>query len=115
MENPFESIEKRLEAIEKKLDSLINTVENPDKNPKLSPTWMTSKQLMPYLGISSSVLASLRLNKIPYYRIGGKILYKKQEIDELIEKSRQKSGNEYLNDFLISQHGKDRLNKSKYR
>jgi hypothetical protein len=114
MENPFDPIEKRLIVIEEKLDSLINEIENPDKNRNLSPTWMTSKQLMQYLGISSSVLASLRLNKIPYYRIGGKILYKKQEIDDLIEKSRQKSGNEYLNDFLISQQGKDRLNKSKF-
>lgn len=113
MENPFETIEKRLFDIEGKLDSLINKVDNPEKNSN-SPTWMTSKQLMQYLGISSSILANLRLNKIPYYRLGGKILYKKQEIDELIEKSRHKSGNEYLNDFLISPQGKDRLNKSKF-
>lgn len=112
MENPFVTIENRLFDIEGKLDSLINKVDNPENSN--SPTWMTSKQLMQYLGISSSILANLRLNKIPYYRLGGKILYKKQEIDELIEKSRHKSGNEYLNDFLISPQGKDRLNKLKY-
>jgi len=113
MENPFETIEKRLIDIEGKLDGLIAKVDNPEKNSN-SPKWMTSKQLMQYLGISSSILANLRLNKIPYYRLGGKILYKKQEIDELIEKSRHKSGNEYLNEFLISPQGKDRLNKSKF-
>lgn len=114
MENPFELIERRLAIIEEKLDGLITNIDNPEKNRNLSPTWMTSKQLMQYLGISSSILANLRINKIPYYRLGGKILYKKQEIDDLIEKSRHKSGNEYLNEFLISPQGKDRLNKSKF-
>ena len=113
MENPFELIERRLAVIEEKLDSLIAKVDNPEKNSN-SLTWMTSKQLMLYLGISSSILANLRLNKIPYYRLGGKILYKKEEIDDLIEKSRHKSGNEYLNEFLISPQGKERLNKSKF-
>lgn len=113
MENPFELIEKRLASIEEKLDRIIN-VDEQDKDENRYPTWMTSKQLMEYLGISSSVLANLRLNKIPYYRLGGKILYKKQEIDDLIEKSRHKSGNEYLDEFLISPKGKERLSKSKF-
>lgn len=114
MDNPFELIEKRLAVIEEKLDSLYAKFDNPDKNQNLSPVWMTSKQLTQYLGISSSILANLRLNKIPYYRLGGKILYKKQEIDDLIGKSRHKSGNEYLDEFLISPQGRDRLSRSKF-
>lgn len=113
MENPFELIEKKLAAIEEKLDSLIQGIDNPgDSN--LSPTWITSKQLAQHLGLSTTAIGNLRINKIPYYKIGGRILYKKQEIDEFIERTRHKGGREYLDEFLNSPQGKDRLNQSKF-
>jgi hypothetical protein len=113
MENPFESIEQKLSAIEGKLDNLINSIENP-KDSNLSPTWITSKQLAQHLGLSTTAIGNLRINKIPYYKIGGRILYKKQEIDEFIERTRHKGGSEYLDEYLKSPQGKDRLNKSKF-
>jgi hypothetical protein len=113
MENPFELIEQRLTAIEGKLDSLINSIENP-KDSNLSPTWITSKQLAQHLGLSTTAIGNLRINKIPYYKIGGRILYKKQEIDEFIERTRHKGGREYLDEFLNSQQGKERLSQSKF-
>ena len=113
MENPFELIEQRLSTIEKKLDSLINSIENP-KDFNLSPTWITSKQLAQHLGLSTTAIGNLRINKIPYYKIGGRILYKKQEIDEFIEMTRHKGGREYLDEFLNSQQGKERLSLSKF-
>ena len=114
MENPFELIEKRLSAIEDLLERLVNKIENPDEISNTSPTWINSKQLAQHLGISTTAVANLRISKIPYYKIGGRILYKKQEIDEFIERTRHKSGNEYLNDFLNSPQGKERLSQSKY-
>jgi hypothetical protein len=113
MENPFESIEQRLSAIEEKLDGLINRIENP-KDSNLFPTWITSKQLAQHLGLSTTAIGNLRINKIPYYKIGGRILYKKQEIDEFIERTRHKGGREYLDEFLNSPQGKDRLSQSKF-
>ena len=113
MENPFELIEQRLAAIEGKLDSLINSIDNP-KDFNLSPTWITSKQLAQHLGLSTTAIGNLRINKIPYYKIGGRILYKKQEIDEFIERTRHKGGREYLDEFLNSQQGKERLSQSKF-
>ena len=113
MENPFELIEQRLTAIEGKLDSLINNSDNPNDS-NLSPTWINSKQLAKHLGISTTAVGNLRINKIPYYKIGGRILYKKQEIDEFIERTRHKGGGEYLNEFLNSQQGKERLSQSKF-
>ncbi|MBE0654595.1 MAG: helix-turn-helix domain-containing protein [Bacteroidales bacterium] len=110
MENPFETIEQRLLAIEGKLDSLIQKMDNPEN---LSPKWINSKQLAQHLGISTAAVANLRINKIPYYKIGGRILYKKQEIDEFIEKTRHKSGGEYLDEYLNSRQGKDRLSQSR--
>ncbi len=114
MENPFELIEQRLMAIEGKIDSLIEKLENPKDSSSLSPKWINSKQLAQHLGISTAAVANLRINKIPYYKIGGRILYKKQEIDEFIEKTRHKSGGEYLDEYLNSQQGKERLSQSKY-
>ena len=113
MENPFELIEQRLAIIEGKIDSLINSIDKPiDTN--LSPTWITSKQLAQHLGLSTTAIGNLRINKIPYYKIGGRILYKKQEIDEFIEMTRHKGGREYLDEFLNSQQGKERLSQSKF-
>ena len=97
MENPFESIEKRLEIIENKLDTMLEKIDNPETS---SPTWLTSKQLAQHLGISVSTVSKLRGRKIPFYKLGGKIYFKKQEIDEWIEKTRHKSGGEYLSEYL---------------
>jgi hypothetical protein len=113
MENPFDLIEQRLGSIEEKLDSLIQSIENP-KDDKASTTWINSKQLAQHLGISTTAVGNLRINKIPYYKIGGRILYKKQEIDEFIERTRHKGGGEYLNEFLNSPQGKERLSQSKF-
>ena len=114
MENPFDIIEQRLTSIEGKLDRLIGKLDNPSDSLNLSPTWINSKQLAQHLGISTTAVGNLRITKIPYYKIGGRILYKKQEIDEFIERTRHKGGREYLDEFLSSPQGKERLNQSKF-
>ena len=114
MENPFELIEQRLMTIEEKIDGLIQIIDKANDSSKLSPTWITSKQLAQHLGLSVTTITNLRGNKIPYYKIGGRILFKKQEIDEFIEKIRHKSGGEYLDDYLNSPQGKKRLNQLKF-
>lgn len=114
MENPFDIIEQRLTSIEAKLQRLIEGLDNPNDSSNPSITWITSKQLAQHLGLSITAIGNLRINKIPYYKIGGRILYKKQEIDEFIERTRHKGGGEYLNEFLNSQQGKERLNQSKF-
>ena len=114
MENPFELIEQRLAAIEAKLDNLIHNADVSEDSKNKLPTWINSKQLSKYLGLSLPAIANLRIRKVPYYKIGGRIMYKKQEIDEFIESTRHKSGSEYLNEYLNSNQGKDRLSQSKF-
>ena len=97
MENPFEELQKRLESIEEKLDNLTETIENPQNS---TPQWLSTKQLAKMLGVSTSTITNLRISKLPYYKLGGRILFKKQEIDEFIDKTRHKSGSEYLNEYL---------------
>jgi len=99
MENPFESLENRLASIESKLDGLIQSINSPKTS---MPTWLTTKQLAQHLGVSTSFVTNLRISKIPYYKLGGRVYFKKQEIDEFIESTRHKAGSEYLNEFLAS-------------
>jgi excisionase family DNA binding protein len=97
MENPFETIDQRLASLEAKIDKLLTRLDNPGAD---APIWLSSKQLAQHLVVSVSAVTNMRINKIPYYKIGGKILFKKQEIDEFIEKTRHKSGGENLQDYL---------------
>lgn len=100
MENPFDAIDKRLDSIEMKLDKLI--LQNDAPSASSTPKWLNSKQVAEHLGITTTALGNLRINKIPYYKIGGRILYKLTEIDEYIEKTRHKTGGEYLSEYLGS-------------
>ena len=96
----------QLEAIEKKLEGLIQRI---DKPPVISTTtWITSKQLAQHLGISPAAVTKLRYSKLPFYKIGGKVLFKKQEVDEFIEQTRHKTGGEYLNEYLEGNREKSR-------
>lgn len=97
MENPFEKLENRLSSIENKLDIMLEKFENPQAS---GPTWITSKQLAQHLGVSVTTVTKLRGGKLPYYKLSGKIYFKKQEVDEWIENTRHKSGSEYLNEYL---------------
>lgn len=114
MENPFDIIEQRLIAIEAKVDDLLQKFEQYDETKHPPPIWMNSKELSKYLGITTAALANLRTRKIPYYKIGGRIMYKKQEIDEFIERTRHKSGSENLDEYLTSNEGRHRLSQSRF-
>ncbi len=114
MENPFELLEQRLATIEEKLDSIIEKIDNPKDSSKLSPTWITSRQFAQHLGLSVSTVTNLRGKKLPYYKIGGRILFKTEEVNEFLENTRHKSSGEHLSDYLNSSQGKERLDQSKF-
>jgi len=97
MENPFDLIEHRLEVIEKKINDLLELAENPSST---KITWVNTKQLAEYLCVSTATITKLRGSRLPYYKVGGRVLFKKQEIDEVIEKTRHKTGGEYLSEYL---------------
>jgi len=97
MENPFEALENRLASIESKLDGLLKSINSP--SPAL-PAWMTTKQLAQHLGVSAAFITSLHGSKLPFYKLGGKVYFKKQEIDKFIQKTRHKTGGEYLDEYL---------------
>ncbi len=100
MENPFDLLEQRLLAIEEKLDVMIKKIDNQENTSSLSTTWATTKQLAQHLGISTAAITNMRGTKIPYYKIGGRILFKREEVDDYIQKSRYMSGRDNLDEYL---------------
>jgi excisionase family DNA binding protein len=53
---------------------------------------MNDSELANYLKVSRRTLQEYRNNGIlPYYQIGGKILYRESDIEELLEKNRQEA------------------------
>jgi len=54
--------------------------------------YMNDAELANYLKVSRRTLQEYRNNGIlPYYQIGGKILYRESDIEELLEKNRQEA------------------------
>jgi excisionase family DNA binding protein len=104
MENPFEILEQRLSQIENKLDLLISRIDDKKDTSGLDPTWVTTKQLSQHLGISTAAVTNIRGTKIPYYKIGGRILFKREEVDEYIQKSRYMSGGDRLDEYIKRHH-----------
>lgn len=104
MENPFEILDQRLSQIEKKLDTLMARIGEQKDASMLDPTWVTTKQLSQHLGISTAAVTNMRGTKIPYYKIGGRILFKRQEVDEYIHKSRYMSGGDRLDEYIKHHH-----------
>ena len=100
MENPFEILDQRLSSIKEKLESLILKIDKKNESSSLDPTWVTTKQLSQHLGISTAAVTNIRGIKIPYYKIGGRILFKREEVDEYIQKSRYMSGRDNLDEYL---------------
>jgi len=100
MENPFELLDQRLSTIEDKLDILIARIDVQKDASVLDPTWVTTKQLSQHLGISTAAVTNIRGSKIPYYKICGRILFKREEVDEYIQKSRYMTGRDNLDEYL---------------
>lgn len=51
--------------------------------------YLTEQELSQALKITKRTLIEYRMNgKLPYYKIGGKILYKEQDIMEIMEKNK---------------------------
>lgn len=52
-------------------------------------TWLSERQAEKYLDCSKDFLISLRQRGLPFYKPGGKIYFKKDEIDSFIQKNKQ--------------------------
>ena len=52
------------------------------------------------MNVSTSAITNMRGSKLPYYKMGGKILFKREEINQWIETTRHQSNAEQFDHFL---------------
>lgn len=61
-------------------------------NTKIAPIgkiWLSNHDAQVYLGVGVDFFKRLRANgKIPFYKVGGTVFYRKNDIDRLLEKGR---------------------------
>lgn len=51
--------------------------------------WFTNRDAQSYLGVSLDFLKRLRSEgRLPFYKVGGTVFYRKRDIDRLLERSR---------------------------
>jgi len=88
MENPFETIDKRLERIEILLEKLV-TQQNDNSEISYNKP-MTAKELGIYLNLSVYTIYGLvHKRSIPFIKKGNRLYFQKKVIDEWLENSRQ--------------------------
>jgi len=86
--------DEQLAFLFRTIDELSETIENIVRNPKAklgNGQYLTDKDLSRLLKISRRCLQDYRTEgKIPFYRIGGKILYRVSDIEDFLAKKYEK-------------------------
>ena len=93
-ENPFETILERLDRIEKAISNLKteNSIVAESKP-------MNLKEVVAYMGTSTSAIYKLTSTaEIPHYKLGKKLFFKKEEIDEWIYANKVKTRQDIENE-----------------
>ncbi len=87
MENPFELILERLDRMEKAINNL-----NPSDTINVEEKTMDIIELANYIKVAkTSIYGLTNQKKIPHYKLGKKLYFKKSEIDEWIFSKRIKT------------------------
>lgn len=56
---------------------------------QIEKIWLSNKEAQAYLGVGMDFLKNLRSSgRIPFFKVGNTVLYRKRDIDKLIEKNR---------------------------
>lgn len=80
---------KQVVVFFKALDDMftkINKIVENSRSPLNGERYITDKELAQWLKISRRTLQEYRSNGIlPYYQLGGKILYKESDVEKLLE------------------------------
>ena len=81
--------DKRLISLFQRMEQLSNTIEKIVRTPKSKfegEQYLTDKELVRLLKISTRTLQDHRMDgKLPFYRIGAKILYRASDIEHFLE------------------------------
>lgn len=79
MDNPFQQINEKLDAINRKM-----------KSPEQPPEWLDADQAAAFLGLKkSTVYKKVMLGELPHYKTGKKLKFKRSELEAYIESGKQ--------------------------
>ncbi len=96
MDNPFSTIDQRLEGIEHSLRLILESKAIISPTPLQNPTPVDHKfsilELSKYLGVNMSTVHRYKANGvIPFYKAGRTIFFKKSEVDAAMSSIQVKS------------------------
>ena len=95
MENPFEIILKRLDAIEQLLREIKYGKKEPIQSTEFGKEFMNVSQVAEYLSLSVSTVYGLTHRmEIPNYKRGKRLCFKKVEIDDWLTETRRSTQSE---------------------
>jgi excisionase family DNA binding protein len=87
MENPFETILERLKAIEKLLYDLSKSYHNKHKDAEIYPELLNITEAAKYLDLAKQTVYGLTASrKIPHYKRGKRIYFKRDELIQWVLK-----------------------------
>lgn len=80
-----EALPNRLDRLEQKIDDLAEKLDKPTTRRK----WLDTAQALEMMNVTVAYLYSLRKNGLLHaYKVQGKVYYKLEEIEQLLENSR---------------------------
>lgn len=79
MYNPFDEINAKLEAMRRSMN-----------NPEPPPEWLNADQASVFLDLKkSTIYKKTMMGELPFYKTGKKLMFKRSELEALIEAGRQ--------------------------
>jgi hypothetical protein len=81
--------DKRITSLFQRMEQLSDKIENTVRTPKSKfggEQYLTNKEVIRLLKISQRLLQNYRTEgKVPFYRVGGKVLYRTNDIELFLE------------------------------
>ena len=85
MTNPFESIETRLDKLEKSITDLGATISADKSKPSTADNYLTRKETASRLKVSLVTLTEwVNRSRLKAYKIGGRVLFRESEVEEAL-------------------------------
>lgn len=87
MTNPFETIEKRLDSLEKSLSHLCGTLAEKHEVTLPDETYLTRKETAARLRVSLVTLTEwVNKSRLKAYKIGGRVLFRESEVEAALSR-----------------------------
>lgn len=85
MVNPFETIEQRLDSLEKSISQLSGALAQKQETPTTEVKYLTRKETASRLKVSLVTLTEwVNRSRLKAYKIGGRVLFRESEVESAL-------------------------------